>query len=310
MKSMRIEVFIFLTTLLTLSTLMSQDIENSEMVLPNSNVVLKYRQAGNGEHTFVLIHGLGSNSKAFNKNISELAKKAAVFALDLPGYGDTELGDFVPGMDTYATAIAEFIERKKLRNVTLVGHSMGGQIAMRLASEQQPTWLKNLVLLSPAGVEQFTEDEKKWFYAVVNEQLYLNMTDDQIEQNFNINFFGGKLPKDAEFMLSERLRLKKETEKYKAYVATIVNSIYAMLAEPVYGKIGDIGVPIVVIYGKNDMLIPNRILHPQQSLASLLATLKKDYPHIKIEQLDAAGHFALWDQSDLVNRCILESSGY
>ncbi len=285
---------------------MSQDIENSEILLPESKVTLNYQQAGDGNNTIVLIHGLGSNSKAFKKNIPTLAKNAVVIALDLPGYGGTELGDFEPGMDNYAKAITEFIQLKKLSNVTLVGHSMGGQIAIQLAADQQPSWLKNLVLFSPAGLEQFTDDEKKWFHSVVNDQLYLNMTDEQIKQNFNMNFFGGKLPEDAQFMLEDRFKLKEDAEKYKIYVSTIVRGIYAMLAEPVYDKIADIKVPIQVIFGKNDMLIPNKTLHPQQNLEILLEKLKTDYPKIKTEQFDESGHFVLWDQSDAVNECILE----
>lgn len=79
-----------------------------------------------------------------------------------------------------------------------------------------------------------------------------------------------------------------------------------MLAEPVYDKIADIEVPIQIIYGKNDMLIPNKILHPQLNLETILEKLKKDYPNIKTDQFDEAGHFVLWDQSDPVNSCIQE----
>jgi pimeloyl-ACP methyl ester carboxylesterase len=288
---------------------MCQDIENLELMLPSSNVNLHYQQAGNGNHTFLLIHGLGSNSKAFKKNISPLANKSAVIAIDLPGYGESELGDFVPGIHNYAKVISEFVELKMLHNVTLVGHSMGGQIAIQLASEPPTTWLKKLVLLSPAGLEQFTNEDKKWFRAAVNEQLYLNLTDDQIKQNFDNNFFGGKLPEDAQFMLAERLELKKEVEQYRAYVSTIVKSINAMLNEPVYGKMIDIKVPIQVIYGRNDKLIPNKILHPKLNLEAILEKLKNDYPIITIELLDDAGHFVLWDRSEAVNTLILENSG-
>jgi len=333
---MQAKIFLLAIQFLIATTLMSQTIENSELFLPNSNVTLNFQQAGSGGNTIVLIHGLGSNSKAFKKNMPALAKKAKVIALDLPGYGKTDLGDFVPGMANYANAITEFIELKKLGNVTLVGHSMGGQIALQLAAGQQPltdqqptadsrptvdqpptadrqpthdqrpSWLKNLVLLAPAGLEQFTGDEKKWFHSVVNDQLYLNMTDEQIKQNFNMNFFGGQLPEDAQFMVSDRLELKEDVENYKIYVSIIVKGIYAMLAEPVYDKIADIQVPIQVIYGNNDMLIPNKILHPQLTLEMIMEKLKSDYPKIKMERLDEAGHFVLWDQSDAVNDRILE----
>ena len=285
---------------------MSQDIENLELLLPSNNVNLKYQQAGSGNSTYVLIHGLGSNSKAFQKNISALANRSLVIAIDLPGYGESELGNFVPGMANYAKVVSEFIELKMLKNITLVGHSMGGQIAIQLASGQPAKWLNKLVLLSPAGLEQFTNDDKKWFHAVVNEQLYLSLTNDQIKQNFNNNFYGGELPEDAQFMLNERLELKKDGKKYKAYVATIVKSIYAMLAEPVYGKLTDMKVPMQIVFGANDKLIPNKTLHPQLSLEDILEKLKGDFPKIKIDVLDDAGHFVLWDRSEAVNDLILK----
>ncbi|WP_047247968.1 alpha/beta fold hydrolase [Maribacter thermophilus] len=286
---------------------MSQEIQSSELLLPTSNITLNYQEAGNGDHTVILIHGLGSNTKAYQKNIPALSQKARVVALDLPGFGNTTLGDFVPGIDNYAKVVSEFITLKKYSHVTLVGHSMGGQIALQLAASQQPEWLKNMVLLAPAGLEQFTQEDKNWFQAVVNDQLYLNLTDAQIQQNFDINFYGAKVPDDAQFMVNDRFKIKEDTEKYKTYVSTVVQSIHAMLAEPVYDKIVDIKVPIQVIYGKNDMLIPNKILHPQLSLDDLLEKLRADYPKIKTTLLDKAGHFVLWDQSDAVNTCIIET---
>ncbi|MCK0146673.1 alpha/beta hydrolase [Arenibacter sp. F26102] len=303
---MQLKLIPFWTFILTLTTLMSQDVEKSELFLPQSQVSLSYTQAGMGDRTIVLIHGLGSNSKAFDKNFKELSKKALVIAVDLPGFGDTELGEFVPGIENYAEAIAEFITLKKYTRVTLIGHSMGGQLAMQLAAKNNPEWLYQLILLAPAGVEKFTDTEKNWFYAVVNEQLYLNLTDAQIKQNFDLNFYGGQLPQDAQFMLEDRLVIKEDLEIYKTYIATVVKSIYAMLNEPVYDKISKIKVPITVIYGKDDKLIPNKILHPQLSIDNLLEVLNTDYPQVSIIQLDQAGHFVHWDQSDSVNNIILK----
>lgn len=289
----------------TMTTLMGQKLDNSELFLPNSKVSLNYLQAGEGNHTIVLIHGLGSNSKAFQKNMAELSNKVRVIAIDLPGFGDSDLGEFVPGMENYAQAITEFITLKKYSEVTLVGHSMGGQIAMQLAADQQPQWLQQLVLLAPAGLEQFTDTEKNWFHAVVNEELYLNLTDEQIKQSFDLNFYGGQLPEDAQFMLEDRLVIKEDAEIYKIYVATVVQSIYAMLNEPVYDKISEIKVPVKIVYGNDDRLIPNKILHPQLTIDSIIKTLNTDYPNIGSVQLDKAGHFVQWDQTDAVNQHIL-----
>tara|TARA_R110000868_G_scaffold216416_3_gene466556 strand:- start:26307 stop:27281 length:975 start_codon:yes stop_codon:yes gene_type:complete len=296
-----------LILLLTFSA-MGQDIKSEYINLSELDMKMHYVVKGQSvDHTIVLVHGLGSYSKAYQKNIDELAKHAKVFAIDLPGFGKTELGQFTPGMKNYASLINEFVTKKKLSHVLLVGHSMGGQIVATLAINEKPKWLDGVSLLSPAGIETFSDTEKAWFANVITDELYLNLTDEQIKQNFNVNFYGAQLPIDAEFMLKDRLLIKQDSVKYKQYSNTIVKCINAMLNEPIYDKISDIDVPIQVFFGDNDLLIPNKILHPNLILADLTKQLKKEHPKVVVNLIEKAGHFIQWDGSDTINRMIINS---
>ncbi len=121
---------------------------------------LAYVKKGKGK-TIILIHGLGGNISHWTNNIKPLAKKFHCIAIDLPGYGYSDKNMDTTNRDLlgfYADFILEFIQKKSLEVVTLVGHSMGGQIAMITAMKDQNK-VKHLVLVSPAGLETFTAQE-------------------------------------------------------------------------------------------------------------------------------------------------------
>ena len=286
---------------------MAKDIKSEFITLPKHNIELHFLASyePKNKNTIVLVHGLGSYSKAYLKNLDELAKYANVFAIDLPGFGETELRKFVPGIQSYSSVIDEFVTEKNLENVILVGHSMGGQIVATLAIYENPEWLKSIILLSPAGIETFSDNDRTWFSSVITPDLYLNLTDEQIKQNFNVNFYGVQLPEDANFMLEDRLLIKENKDNYFQYCNTIVSCIHAMLNEPIYDKISSINVPVKVLFGQNDLLIPNKILHPNQTITALTEKLKNEYPNVVVTLLDKSGHFIQWDRSDAINELII-----
>ena len=118
------------------------------------NPKIAYIDQGNGEQTIILVHGLASNAGFWRYNIPELSKNYRVIAVDLPGYGKSQKGDYPYSMSFYADQIKNLIEELKLKNVVYVGHSMGGQIGIKLAIKY-PEILSKLVLASPAGFEEF-----------------------------------------------------------------------------------------------------------------------------------------------------------
>ncbi|WP_224484809.1 alpha/beta fold hydrolase [Robertkochia aurantiaca] len=250
------------------------------------------------EQVILLIHGLGSNAKAYKKMMPNFPDSYRVIAPDLPGYGSSEQGDVEPGMRSFAGIIDSFINQLQLRNVTLVGHSMGGQIAMTLAVSDLPQEIERLVLIAPAGIEQFDEKERQWFYNTATAENMKMLSDEQILNNFNVNFYGARIPEDAAFMYKDRLAIKNDTAAYDAYLELTEGSIRAMLQEPVYDKIGDIEIPVLVLYGKEDLLIPNRFLHANLTQDVMLKKLQEDYPSVEIKTAERAGHFLPWDRPE------------
>ncbi len=266
----------------------------------SSGIRLAYSDEGVGDTALVFLHGLGSNHKAWQKNTNVLSKRFRCIALDLPGYGASDKGDFTYDMTFFARTVREFVDALQLKNVVLVGHSMGSQVAMHCVLQDSSRW-KKLVLLAPAGFETFTEQERAWFQMVYTPAVLKATTPEQIRKNFEINFF--QFPADAEFMIRDRLALR-ETSAYNLYCNMIPKCVMGMLREPVYERLPDINIPVIVLYGENDYLIPSQILHKGQTTLQVAQSGQSRIPGSSLRMLPQCGHFVQWEAPDAVNQAI------
>lgn len=113
---------------------------------------LHYLDRGRGP-VVVLLHGLGGNLRNFHALIERLAPDHRVIALDRPGCGySTPASAVQPDLFGQARIVAAFLRALDLREPLLVGHSMGGALALALALDF-PDRLRGLVLISPVSHE-------------------------------------------------------------------------------------------------------------------------------------------------------------
>jgi len=102
---------------------------------PDAPVKLYYSEEGKGP-PLLLIHGFGASTFTWRHVAPELAKSHRVIAVDLKGFGQSDK-PFDGRYSVYdqAELLAQLIEDKDLRNLTLIGHSFGGGVALLLALE-------------------------------------------------------------------------------------------------------------------------------------------------------------------------------
>lgn len=266
----------------------------------SDSLQVAYVDEGQGP-VLLFVHGLGSNLQAWYKNLDSLQLTHRCIALDLPGYGKSDDGQQAYRMHFFAATLQAFIAELGLKDVTLVGHSMGGQIAMHtvLVSTEN---VSRLVLVAPAGFETFTEAQQQWFATYVTPTVVKATPDGQITRNFEMNFFD--MPDDARFMIADRLELKA-SPAYEAYCQMIPQCVNAMLTEPVFDRLPEITLPTLVVFGAEDALIPNRFLHPGLTVEEVAQAGLAQLPNAQLAILPQAGHFVQWEQSAELNKMII-----
>ena len=248
---------------------------------------LAYVEKGKGQ-TILFIHGLGENISHWQKVVDGLSASFHCIAIDLPGYGWSQWKINTNGKDQlqfYADAIAEFLKKKKIKKVIVAGHSMGGQIATILALQNNR--VKKLILVAPAGLETFNENEAKILIASTPPSVFEKQDEAVIRNNFKLNFF--QQPADAERLIQDRLQLKNCTD-FKVYCETVSNGVKGMLAHPVKDSLKFLSMPVLVVFGVNDGLIPNKYLHPALKTDELAHQSAALIRNCKVELIAEAGH--------------------
>jgi pimeloyl-ACP methyl ester carboxylesterase len=105
---------------------------------------IAYRETGTGQTLFFL-HGMNGNSKSWENLFYSLSSSFRVIAWDAPSFGGSDV--FGDNIEEYKNAAKALIETLKLKNIILIGHSMGGLIASQLAYDNDVS-VSGLILSS------------------------------------------------------------------------------------------------------------------------------------------------------------------
>lgn len=111
-------------------------------------VRVHHREAGSGGRPLVLVHGLGMSGRSMVPALRLLGRVRRTLAPDLPGYGRTRGGGRTLGIPGLADALVRWLDATGLREVDLVGHSLGAQVAAAAAAGH-PERVQHLVLVGP-----------------------------------------------------------------------------------------------------------------------------------------------------------------
>ena len=96
---------------------------------------LSYANTGTGD-TIVLIHGFGEDNRIWNHQVAFLQNNYHLLIPNLPGTGQSAIGNSELSVESMATGIKQMLDEEKIGQCIMLGHSMGGKAAMQLALTQ------------------------------------------------------------------------------------------------------------------------------------------------------------------------------
>lgn len=121
------------------------------------NIDIHYSDYGKGA-AIVLLHGFLENSTMWKNLTPHLIKRNRVITIDLLGHGKTECLGYVHSMEDMAEAVYAVLKYLRLRRVQLIGHSMGGYVALAFA-EAFPKKVKALCLMNSSALADSQEKQ-------------------------------------------------------------------------------------------------------------------------------------------------------
>lgn len=273
----------------------------------NNNIEIAYADLGKkrSANTIVFIHGLGGTMADWTYNIIPLSKYYRCIAIDLPGYGasgrnfDEPSGDY---MDFYSDVVIELIDKLGIKYPILAGHSMGGQVAIA-AVVKAPSKFSKLILVAPAGIETFTTEQKKMMLSLATPAYFKSQSDEAIRETFATNFL--RMPASTEALIQDRIAMKK-CQGFDRYCYTLANGLKSMLDHPVFRDLDYINLPTLIIFGKNDKLIPNRLINKDLTLDQLAQKAHQNIRPSQITIINDAGHFLQFEKPVGVNSVMMD----
>ncbi|QQV02015.1 MULTISPECIES: alpha/beta fold hydrolase [Chryseobacterium] len=132
--------------------------------------MLNFEKKGEGKETLVLLHGFMENISIWKDLEKNLSKDFTLFKVDLPGHGKSETIAEVHTMELMADEVKKVLEREKIKDFHLLGHSMGGYVSLAFA-EKFPQDLKTLTLFFSTFLadDEEKKDQRRKSYRIIKD---------------------------------------------------------------------------------------------------------------------------------------------
>ncbi|WP_163506338.1 acetoin dehydrogenase dihydrolipoyllysine-residue acetyltransferase subunit [Fodinicola acaciae] len=223
---------------------------------------LSYAKLGDGDDVLVLVHGYGGDKNSWLFVQEPLSSRFTTYALDLPGHGASakDVGD--GSLDLLSSALLGFLAAMDISSAHLVGHSLGGAVAVRAAASPV---VSGLTLVAPAGIGPDINADYLRGFASASTRRELK-------------------PHLAALFADEKLvnrQLADDLLKYKRLdgVSAALDALLRTLSDgiDVSGELAALTKPVSVVWGVEDRVVPigNAAALPES---------------VTLRRIDGAGH--------------------
>lgn len=242
-----------------------------------------YTQQGKGDHV-LLIHGIGASHYVWRYITPKLAENNTVTAVDLVGFGLSDKPEtFKYDLDSQCDMIIELIKELGIQKTAIIGSSMGGAIALRLA-QIKPELFDKVIVLSPAADPRIT-------FFDLNRIAFLSpMVRPLVTERF-IKQIMKRIYSEKKNITQESIRIY--TEPYlnnKDAIHSFVKS-FSLLRDPrIFEQLEAIQNPVLILWGQRDRIIPYKFAQK----------IQKKIPNSYMDIHETGGHHLQEDDPDWV----------
>ena len=249
-----------------------------------------YAKAGDGPPV-VLLHGLGASHVTWQENLEELAAHFTVYAMDIPGHGDSVKEGVNYTIDASVAFTFGFLDAMGLSSAALVGNSMGGLIALKCALAE-PERITHLVLIDTAGfgkeIAPFLRLMSLPFVGELAERQATRSTANMLR----LIFAGKDIATEA--LTAELVRTRSLPGARSAVLKTLregVNIFGMKRRHRLLSRLPDLQMPLMVVWGGLDRFFP--VAHAYAAAEMLPSTRLLILPH--------SGHWPHMQEPDVFN---------
>ncbi|MGK7946399.1 MAG: alpha/beta fold hydrolase [Microcystaceae cyanobacterium] len=253
----------------------------------------------------ILIHGFGASIDHWRNNIKVLGEYSAVYALDLLGFGGSRKANTPYSMELWTAQVYDFWRTVINKPVVLIGNSIGSLVALT-AVVTHPEMAKGLIMLSlpdvaarqemlPKAIEpivRFTEN-------IVAKSGLLTLLFYFVRQPHIIHRWAGIAYQDKQAVDYELVEIiarpPQDEDAVTAFNALFRSTTQANFAQSVKQLLPHVSIPILLIWGKQDRMIPF-------FFAAQFAQLN---PNITLIELEGVGHCPQDECPDRLNQEVL-----
>ena len=251
--------------------------------IDGGGIQTSYLEAGAGEPV-VMLHGSGPGVSAmanWQHNIGALSQRFRVLAPDIVGFGTTQRpDDIVYSLRTWTDHVWAFLDAHGINRTAIVGNSLGGRIALQMATDQ-PDRITKMVLMGAPGVGMTPTDGLAALRAY---QPSHNAMRDLLR-----NYFAVDPAMITDDLVAIRYEASIADGAYEAYRAMFFDPRHAgselgISAEEVRA----IATPALLVHGREDKVVP------MQVSVTMLGLL----PHADLHVFSACGHWTQIERAD------------
>ena len=241
-------------------------------------------KTGTAKDAVILIPGLGCGAWVWDDTVKALAKDHTVYAVTLAGFDGTPPVAGPTRFNGYADSVIALIRSEHLERPVVVGHSMGGEIGLRVAAEA-PDLVGGLVIVDslpmfpPLRAGETMDDRKAAFAKVVA----------GLKAQSDADYAATESKAASQLVTNPDLAQTVTTQVLKSDRATVADSLYELSTTDLHPELSKITAPVLVLAAGDNG-------YPTAATTQFYTAQYAGTPHVTVTTIEHSRHFIMLDQ--------------